>query len=309
MRTLLPQAARIEELARDLGVEAGAGAALGPLTWLGIGGPTPYLLKPSRLDSLAPLVAGLASLGIAPRFLGAGSNLLVDDRGVDEPVISTAELRGEPRLEADGGVRAPAGAPLPGFARWLAARGLAGLEFAEGIPGSLGGSVAMNAGAFGAAVGDCTVRVRLVEAGGAVEEREVRAGDFSYRRSAFADEGALVLEAVLRLRPDEPAEITRRLEEFRRHRRDTQPLGEQSAGCIFRNPAEGPSAGSLIERCGLKGLARGGAEVSRLHANFVLNTGGASFADVRALVQEVKARVQRDTGVLLEEEIRVWTRS
>jgi len=303
-----PPAGRLVELARDLEVPLTLQAPLAPLTWLGIGGATPFLFKPRSAASIPPLLAGLAAAGMTPRWLGAGSNLLIDDRGIDDPVICTSELRAEPRLEADGSVRALGGVALPGFARWLAGRGLAGLEFAEGIPGSVGGSVAMNAGAFGRDLGERTARVVLAHPGGRIEEHPVAEGDFAYRRSRFATTGALVLEAVFKLEPGDPPELTRRLEEFRRHRRDTQPLSEQSAGCIFKNPAGGPSAGALIDSCGLKGLTHGAAAVSRLHANFVVNPGGAGFADVRALIDEVKARVEGRTGVLLEEEIRVWSR-
>lgn len=304
-----PLSARVRELALDLGVELALEAPLGPLTWLGIGGETPFLLTPRRTEPVPALVATLASMGLRPRWLGAGSNLLVDDRGIEEPVVVTSGLRGEPAIAADGLVRVAGGAPLPGFARWLAGRSLSGLEFAEGIPGSVGGSVAMNAGAFDRSLGERAARVSLVHPDGRLEERAVRPGDFSYRRSAFAEAETLVIEAAFRLDPAEPAELARRLEEFRRYRRDTQPLSEQSAGCIFRNPTSGPSAGALIERCGLKGLRRGGAEVSRVHANFVINAARASFADVRALVEEVKGRVRKEAGVLLVEEIRVWTRS
>ena len=302
-------AARVGELAHDLGVELEAGAPLAPLTWLGIGGPTPFLLTPRSAEAIPPLVSGLASLGLAPLWLGAGSNLLIDDRGLEQPVVSTRELRGEPEPLGGGRVRALAGTALPGFTRWLAGRGLAGLEFAEGIPGSVGGAVAMNAGAFGMSVGDRAARVVLLHARGGLEERDVVPGDFSYRRSAFAEAGDLVLAAVFKLGPGDAGALGRQLEEYRRHRRETQPLSEQSAGCIFKNPLSGPGAGALIESCGLKGRARGGAEVSGLHANFVLNHGGASFADVRGLVEDVKEQVLRRTGVLLEEEIRVWSRS
>jgi UDP-N-acetylmuramate dehydrogenase len=300
--------ARVTELAREAGAEVLRDAPLAPLTWLGIGGPAPYLFTPRRAETVGPLVRGLRALGLEPRWLGAGSNLLIDDRGIDDPVILTSHLKSDPRLDESGAVGALAGAPLPGFTRWLAARGLQGLEFAEGIPGSVGGSVAMNAGAFGQSLGERVARVRLVHADGREEERETAAGDFSYRRSRFAEEGTLVLQAVFRLRQADPADLGRRLEEYREYRRQTQPLTEQSAGCIFRNPADGPSAGALIERCGLKGLARGDARVSEVHANFIVNQGKARFDDVRALVEEVKARVRRDAGMLLEEEIRVWAR-
>jgi UDP-N-acetylmuramate dehydrogenase len=300
--------ARVGELARDTGVEMRREAPLGPLTWLGIGGPAPYLFSPRRADAVGPLVRGLRALGLQPRWLGAGSNLLIDDRGIDDPVILTSHLKDDPRLEAGGRAAALAGAPLPGFTRFLAARGLGGLEFAEGIPGSVGGSVAMNAGAFGQSLGERVAHLRLVHADGREEERAVAAGDFSYRRSRFAEEGALVLQAVFQLQQADAADLGRRLEEYRDYRRQTQPLSEQSAGCIFKNPPGGASAGALIERCGLKGLSRGEARVSEVHANFVVNRGKARFDDVRALVEEVKERVRREAGVLLEEEIRVWAR-
>jgi UDP-N-acetylmuramate dehydrogenase len=300
--------ARVAELARDTGVEMRRDAPLGPLTWLGIGGPAPYLFSPRRAEAVGPLVRGLRTLGLQPRWLGAGSNLLIDDRGIDDPVIITHHLKSDPHLDAGGRVSALAGAPLPGFTRWLAARGLQGLEFAEGIPGSVGGSVAMNAGAFGQSLGERVTHVHLVHADGHEEERAVAAGDFSYRRSRFAEEGALVLQAAFLLQQADPADLGRRLEEYRDYRRQTQPLSEQSAGCIFKNPPGAASAGALIERCGLKGLSRGGARMSEVHANFVVNQGKARFDDVRAVVEEVKARVRREAGVLLEEEIRVWAR-
>ena len=300
---------RLVELARDVGVELKENASLAPLTWLGIGGPTPALLIPERVDQVQPLLKGLHSLGLSPRWLGAGSNLLIDDRGVPEPVVCTTRLRCEPRLQGADRVRASAGTALPGFTRWLVSHGRCGLEFAEGIPGSVGGAVTMNAGAFEASVGEHTTQVILIHPDGRKQEHDVQPGDFSYRRSVFSSMGALVLEAVFRVKEGNPEELGRTLETYRSHRRQTQPLSEESAGCIFRNPLEGPSAGDIIDRCGLKGRQRGNAEVSPVHANFIVNRGGATFADVRALIEEVKEQVQRQTGVLLQEEVRIWSRS
>lgn len=300
---------RLVELARDVGVELQENASLALLTWLGIGGPTPALLTPERVEQVQPLLKGLHSLGLSPRWVGAGSNLLIDDRGVPEPVVCTARLRYEPRLEGTDRVRASAGTALPGFTRWLVSHGLRGLEFAEGIPGSVGGAVTMNAGAFEGSVGEHTARVILIHPDGRKQEHDVQPEDFSYRHSIFSSVGALVLEAIFLLEEDDPEELGRILETYRSHRRQTQPLSEESAGCIFRNTLEGPSAGSLIDRCGLKGLRRGNAEVSPVHANFIINRGGATFADARALIEEVQEQVQRQTGVLLQEEVRIWSRS
>ncbi len=300
---------RLLELARDVGVGLQENASLAPLTRLSIGGPTPALLTPQRVDQVQPLLRGLHSLGLSPRWLGAGSNLLIDDRGVPEPVVCTARLRREPQLEGGDRVRVSAGTALPGFTRWLVSHGLCGLEFAEGIPGSIGGAVTMNAGAFEGSVGKHTVRVILIHPDGRKQEHDVQPEDFSYRRSVFSSMGALVLEAVFLLKEGDPEELGRTLETYRSHIRQTQPLSEESAGCIFRNPLEGPSAGSLIDRCGLKGRRRGNAEISPVHANFIVNRGGATSADARALIEEVKEQVQRQTGVLLQEEVRVWSRS
>ncbi|MEE9218094.1 MAG: UDP-N-acetylmuramate dehydrogenase [Acidobacteriota bacterium] len=300
--------ARVGELARDLGVSLKLDAPLAPLTWLGIGGSTPFLLRPKGAEVVPALLAGLHSLGLSPRWLGAGSNVLIDDRGILEPVLCTEGIHGGPRPLGGGLVRVLAGSPLPGFTRWLVGHGLAGLEFAEGIPGSVGGAVAMNAGAFDQAVGERAERIVLVHADGRSEERTVAPGDFSYRSSSFRAQGALILETVFRLSEGDPVDLERTLERYRQHRRQTQPLSEESAGCIFKNPEDGPSAGALIERCGLKGRTRGEAQVSCLHANFIINRGSARFTDVRVLVEEVKDQVCRQTGILLEEEVQIWAR-
>ncbi|MBE3551126.1 MAG: UDP-N-acetylenolpyruvoylglucosamine reductase [Brockia lithotrophica] len=200
------------------------------------------------------------------------------------------------------GVLAGGGASLPGLAAFAARRGLAGLEFAGGIPGTVGGAVVMNAGAHGGEVKDVLRYVRLFTPDG----REVVAGPeslrFSYRTSNLQREKAVVVEAAFCLRPDDPEEIRARLNAFRERRARTQPVTARTAGSVFRNPP-GDYAGRLIDAAGLKGLRVGGAVVSPVHANFIENAGGATARDVCALIERIRDEVYRKFGVLLETEV------
>ena len=182
--------------------------------------------------------------------------------------------------------------------------GLAGLEFAHGIPGSLGGGVRMNAGAYGGELCQVVAAVQAWLPGQGVRRLEAGELDFRYRHSVFMDNGGVVLSAWLALAPGDGAAIRERMEELGRRRREKQPLELPSGGSTFKRPAEGYAA-ALIEQCGLKGLSVGGAQVSAKHAGFVVNTGGATCADVRELVGLVQRRVLEETGVRLETEIEI----
>jgi UDP-N-acetylmuramate dehydrogenase len=293
----------IQEMAADLGIECRGNEPLARHTTMGVGGPAPWFLLPRETTSLAALVRELAAAGIRYRVLGAGSNLIVADEGVRTPVISTERLAGV--FEREGNrMRAGAGALLPRLVRELASAGLTGLEFAEGIPGSVGGSVRMNAGAGGRWIGDALREVGYVTPSGALERRAPERGDFGYRRSFVAAGGLIVVDATFEGAPDDPDAIRERMRDSRAYRLATQPLAERSSGCIFKNP-EGASAGEVLDRLGLKGLAVGGASVSALHANFIVNRGG-SAADVLALVERVREAALLRTGVELRFEVEVW---
>ncbi len=267
-----------------------------------IGGPADILLLPRTLGDLETTVAWLYREGVPFIVLGRGSNVLIADRGVRGAVLKTG--RGQEAVRYDGArVTAECGASLPHLSRKASARGLAGLEFAAGIPGSVGGAVVMNAGAHGCAIADVTEQVRVLTPAGQARWSALDLA-FGYRQSRLQHEPGVVLEATLALRPADARETVARLERWLRTRSETQPLGPPSSGCIFRNP-EGDHAGRLIDAAGAKGLRVGGAVVSDLHANYILNAGGATAADVIALMDLVRARVRDRCGQDLAAEIKM----
>ncbi len=239
-----------------------------------------------------------------PAFLiGRGSNLLVSDSGVRGVV---ARLQGEfQELERlpDNRIRCGAGVTLAALCRFAAEQGLSGLEFAYGIPGTVGGAVYMNAGAYGGEMADVVLQAEHVTPGGATERCDAAELAFSYRASRYQQTQDWITFALLQLRPGDRAQIEARMREQTERRRAKQPLEYPSAGSVFRRPP-GYFAGTLIESCGLKGLRVGGAEVSVKHAGFIINRGGATCADVLTLIERVRRTVLRRTGVELEPEIR-----
>jgi UDP-N-acetylmuramate dehydrogenase len=267
-----------------------------------IGGQADVLVLPRSLDQLIAAAAWLYREGRPFVVLGRGSNVLIADRGVRGVVIKTG--RGQDAVRYEGSrVIAECGASLPQLSRATATRGLAGLEFAAGIPGSVGGGVFMNAGAHGCSISGVVRTVRVLTPGG---ERTWSCDEmrFRYRQSRLQQEPGIVLEAELNLRPAPPHETLQRLEDWLQTRSDTQPLGPPSSGCIFRNP-QGDHAGRLIDVSGGKGMRVGGATVSDRHANYILNTGGATAADVLKLIADVRARVRDRSGMDLEPEIKL----
>jgi UDP-N-acetylmuramate dehydrogenase len=276
---------------------------LARLTTLGVGGPADFLLRPTQVPSLAQALEGLTDEGIPALFLGAGSNLLVSDAGFRGVVVGLADLASEPLVE-DFRVRAGAGIRLPALVSRLTKWGLSGLEWAEGIPGSVGGSVRMNAGAFQASMQESVAEVTLLDRHGRVERRAVGAADFVYRGAPFVGD-AVVVEAVFQLTPRAPKAIEEIIRPFREHRRRTQPQGVRSSGCVWKNPP-GTHAGRLIQEAGLKGTVRGGAKISEVHGNFIVNTGSATFGDVMGLADLIRETVQKLYGVILEMEVVVW---
>lgn len=265
-----------------------------------IGGPADLLVVPRSADDLRAAAGYLFRERIPFVVLGAGSNVLIADAGIRGVVIKLG--KGLDRVAYDGErVIAEAGAGLPHLAREAAHRGLSGLEFAAGIPASVGGAVVMNAGAHGHAMEDVVHAVRVVTPAG---ERvlEASALGYAYRTSVLQTQPAVVLEATLTLARGDPAAVRQRTDAWLRHRGETQPIGPPSSGCVFRNPA-GDHAGRLIDLAGGKGLVVGGARVSEVHANYILNTGEATAADVRGLMDKVSALVMEKFGMALEPEI------
>lgn len=267
-----------------------------------IGGPARLMALPKTSEETTAAVRAAQELGIEAFFLGNGSNLLVSDEGVDRFLIKTAALDGCGR-EGDT-LTAWAGVTLPRLAAAAQREGLAGLEFASGIPGSVGGAVTMNAGAYGGEIAKVLEEVAVLDEKGNMRTIPASACGFGYRKSIFSNGMSLIRKARFRLEPDDPAEIRVRMEELAVKRQEKQPLEYPSAGSMFKRPP-GHFAAALIDQCGLKGLTVGGAQVSEKHAGFVVNRGGATCADVLELVRQIKERVFRQTGVELEMEVKV----
>ena len=271
-----------------------------------IGGPAALMLLPGSVDELAALCPWLRDRGETPLLLGNGTNMLFPDEGLERIVVKT--VPGADSVAVDGTrVAAGAGATLAHTAAEALAAGLTGLEFAHGIPGSVGGGVLMNAGAYGGELKDVVVETEYLDEN--MERRVLRGAEhgFSYRHSFFSDRGGVVLRAVFSLTPGDPAAIAARMRELADRRRASQPLDMPSAGSTFKRPVGGYAA-ALIEQAGLKGFSVGGAQVSPKHAGFVVNTGGASCADVLRLIEHIQKTVLDRSGILLEPEVRIIRR-
>ncbi|MEJ2034449.1 MAG: UDP-N-acetylmuramate dehydrogenase [Deltaproteobacteria bacterium] len=270
-----------------------------------VGGPAAALIEPSTLSELTSLLKGLRSKGLPWRVIGRGSNVLVADEGLPEVVIvlgpslaaiGHVEQEGEERL-----VQAEAGCSLPRLVSWCTAAGLSGLEFAVGIPGSVGGAIVMNAGAWGREICEALHALVVVDEAGEARTLPATAETFEYRRWEH-EEGVIVAAGIFKLQTGSPEAIEKRCRAHLQARRERQPLGLPSAGSFFKNPPE-MAAGRLIEEAGLKGLQVGGAMVSERHANFLVNVGGATARDFYQLMCIVQERVEDRTGIRLEPEV------
>jgi UDP-N-acetylmuramate dehydrogenase len=266
------------------------------------GGPADRFYVPADLDDLKDFLAR------EPRstpllWLGLGSNLLVRDGGFRGTVISVAAVLDELRHEPPDAIVVGAGVACAKVARFAAARGLAGCEFLAGIPGTIGGALAMNAGAHGGEIWDVVTAAWTLDRDGGERRRTRAMLDVGYRRVALP-EGEWFIRARLALAPDPERRGAERIRELLVRRTATQPTGEFSCGSVFRNPP-GDYAGRLVEQCGLKGARRGAARVSERHANFIVNDGGASAADIEALIRHVQECVRAKTGIDLEPEVRI----
>lgn len=292
--------ARLDELAAAAGVSLERDAPLAPLTTLRVGGPADRLTTPrTRGELLAALELGRAA-GVPTFVLGNGSDLVVADAGIRGLVIRNRARD----LAIDGTtVRGDAGVAMAQLVKRCTAEGLAGIAFGISIPGSLGGAVWANAGAHGGEMGDVVTRVEAWDpATGALLDLGNADCAFAYRESRFKHSGEVVVGAELRLASGDPAQIAAAVDAHQAQRRATQPLADQNAGSVFRNPP-GDHAGRLIDEAGLKGFRIGTAQVSTLHANFIVTDRGGRAADVRAVGDHVRAAVRDRTGIELAYEI------
>jgi UDP-N-acetylmuramate dehydrogenase len=287
----------------ELGVELRSGTALSSETSLGMGGTTDLLLI-RKHEGIPGLLQLLDSSGVTHKFLGGGSNLLVRDGEL--PWVVTQLARSEPEVILDGNfAQVDAAADLGRTVTFCAKNDLGGMEGLIGVPGTIGGALRMNAGAYGMQIGTYVREVKLYRA--AERRLEILSGEqisFEYRHTSFAPDD-MMLAVKLEL-PSKPfKEILQGIRICNEKRRASQPLGQKSAGCIFKNPP-GASAGRMIDELGLKGLSVGDARVSDRHANFFVNGGSASAADMLSLIGDVRERVFKAFGVTLEHEVVLW---
>lgn len=269
-----------------------------------IGGPVRALVQPQSAEEVAAVCRLLRSAGVKPLILGNGTNLLVTDEPLNRVAVQFGERMSAIVPEGETGLRAECGVTLARLALEAQRLGLAGLEFAHGIPGSLGGGVSMDAGAYGGELKDVVVSTRYLDE--ELNERECVGAehDFAYRRSRFSDTDCVILESTVRLTPDDPDAIMERMMTLREKRRASQPLEMPSAGSTFKRPVGGYAA-ALIDQAGLKGYAIGGAQVSEKHGGFVINRGGATFDDVIRLIEHIRNEVYKMSGITLETEVKI----
>lgn len=284
----------------------GFGISMKEHTTLGIGGRADVFMTPDDPLSLRNLVSLFRKKGVPFITLGRGSNLLVRDNGIEGAVISLSTFnRIEVLKEGNDAVElfVEAGVPLQKLVNFCRESGYAGIEGLTGIPGMVGGAVCGNAGSYGSEMKDVVVSAAIMDADGRLERFKAEGLGFSYRHSGI-QKTDIVMSANLRLRRDEKEPVAERTDRFFNEKRMTQPIAERSAGCVFRNP-EGNSAGRLIDEAGCKGLRIGALEVSRVHANFFVNTGEGTAADYMALMDQVASTVHARFGIMLEPEILV----
>ena len=270
-----------------------------------IGGPAEVMAFPKNREELSVLLKASALLDVKPAILGAGTNILAPDDGIRGLVVCLKDcLDGVEQLDGSR-IRVMAGVTMSRAAVFAANLGLSGLEFAHGIPGTVGGGVYMNAGAYGGEICQVCESVEIMDMGGNLTTRECACMNFSYRHSFLEDTEGIVISAVIRLEPKNSEEIKAKMKELMGKRSASQPLDLPSAGSAFKRPVGGYAA-ALIDQAGLKGYRVGGAAISEKHAGFAVNLGGATAEDVKSLLQQVSDKVFEKSGIRIEPEVRIW---
>lgn len=304
MTTAFPPSSKPIELSGTTG-KIYPNFSLAPHTSYRVGGQARWYAAPSNWDELQGIFEWFQKQDIPLMLLGAGSNLLISDRGIDGLVLSTRYLRKRQFDEETGRITVAAGQPIVSVAWQAAKRGWRGLEWAVGIPGTVGGAVVMNAGAHNQCAADCLVSAVVVSPDGKMETLTPEDLKYSYRTSALQGKQKLVIEATFQLQPGfSREEVTATTQDNLWKRKSSQPYDKPSCGSVFRNPSP-YAAGWLIEQLGLKGYRVGDAEVSHRHANFILNCGQAKAEDIFRLIHHVQEKVQAHWSLLLEPEVKI----
>lgn len=268
-----------------------------------LGGPADLLVMPASVESLCQVVKLCLSEGIPFLVMGNGSNIIVRDKGIRGVVIRICENMNHVTLNGEV-MEVEAGALLSKIAKIALAANLSGLEFASGIPGTLGGAIAMNAGAYGGEMKDVVVRTEFIDRHGELRVLHGEEHDFGYRASAIQKEGGIVTKSALMLQKGNYESIRALMDDLNKRRKEKQPLHLPSAGSVFKRPP-GSFAGKLIEDAGLRGFRMGGAQVSELHCGFIVNTGGATAEDVLSLMEHIQHEVMQKFNIMLQPEVGV----
>lgn len=290
--------------AENSGAEVIKDAPMSKYTSFKCGGNASLLIIPNSIDEIKKIIIFCRAKGVEPLIIGNGSNLLVSDNGINGVVIKIGSKISKIELLDDTTIYCEAGASLKSLCMFALENSLSGLEFAYGIPGTLGGAVYMNAGAYGGEMKDVLYSCEHLDTDGKIGSLEKDELDLSYRCSAYTNNGYTVLSAIIKLKKADKTEIKESMNDKLRRRKEKQPLEYGSAGSTFKRP-EGYFAGALIEQSGLKGYSVGGAEVSEKHAGFVINKNGATATDVIKLIHDVQNKVYEKFGVMLETEVKI----
>ncbi len=286
----------------DLKIEYVENCPMSSYTTFKIGGPADVLVSPKNEEQLKRVISLLREYSIPFMPLGKGSNLLISDEGIEGAVVHIADGFDKIELLEENIVSCGAGASLAALCSFALNEGLSGVETAYGIPGSVGGAIYMNAGAYGGEMKDIVRAVTYLSSDGEIKRAEAEELDFSYRHSRFSGKNDVILSAEFCLMSDDKSAIRERMDDYVGRRKAKQPLNFPSAGSVFKRP-EGHFAGALIEQCNLKGYQIGGAQVSEKHAGFIINVGNATCADVLALIEHIKKTVLEKFEVELESEV------
>jgi UDP-N-acetylmuramate dehydrogenase len=279
-------------------------ASLAPLLWFRLGGPAAYSARPRTLDELVAVLRRAQQAGLAFKILGGGSNVLVRDEGVDALVVHLESPYFSDVALEENIVTAGAAVPLTALISQTARGGLAGLEILTGIPGTVGGALRGNAGGRQGAIGQFVRRATVLDTANEIQIRDRDDLSFADRESNLDE--PVILAAEFELSREKPEDVVRRMRKIWIVKRENEPYGHQSSGCIFKNPSPDVSAGALIDQAGLKGTSFGGAEISDRHANFIVAHPGAKASDVLHLIDQIQQRVWQQFGYELELQLQIW---
>lgn len=293
---------KLYDFSKDLGCKASKNERLSDHISFKVGGPCPLLIEPKNENQLKDIITEIRKENIPFAVLGNGTNVLVSDEGIDKVIVKIGDEMTRLSLEGEDVISCSAGTKVVTLCKFALEKSLSGLEFAYGIPGTCGGAVFMNAGAYGGEVKDVLSEITYLTPDSELKTMSAEEAELSYRHSVFKENGCIVVSAKFKLKKAPKEEIKNAMTDFLSRRKDKQPLEYPSAGSTFKRP-EGYYAGALIEQCGLKGKTVGGAQISEKHAGFLINKNNATAKDITDLINLTRETVKKETGVTLEPEV------